>query len=306
MKGIAADLNSVSNVRVPAPVLLIASGFTQYVGAGFAVALFALMPPASVAWWRFAIAGVILLIWRRPWRLKLALRELVASGVFGVVMAGMNIVFYEAISRLDLGVAVSLEFIGPVVVAILTRRTLATVAGSACALAGVVLISGWGVDTTDPRVAVGVALAIFAGCLWAGYIILGQRIASRRSGISSLAIGCAVAAVVYAPLAQLPLWPIPEGVEGAGWVSADTSTWALAGMLLLVGVLSTVIPYSFEQMALARADAATFALLTSLLPATSLLAGAVMLGQRPAGAAIVGLVLVSVAVGMSSSGQCRS
>lgn len=289
--------------RIPAPVLFIGSGFTQYIGAAIAVSLFLLMPPYAVSWWRLSIAAVVLLLWRRPWRESLTWRELVTSGIFGVVMAGMNTTFYLAVAHLELGVAVSLEFVGPVLVAILTRRNWKTTLAALSAFAGVVLISGFGLSLQAPGVARGVAFALAAGALWAGYILLGRRIAATRSGVTSLAVGCAVASVVYLPLARLPRWPAADaniGEGGASWVGPNTAVWVVAILIILVGVLSTVLPYSLEQVALARVDAATFALLTSLLPATSLLTGAVMLGQFPEPASIAGLVFISFAVWLAS------
>lgn len=296
---------------VPAPVIFIASGLTQYMGAAVAVSLFLLLPPYAVSWWRFSVAAVVLMLWRRPWRSGLTWREVAVSGVFGVVMAGMNTAFYLAVAHLDLGVAVSLEFVGPVLVAILTRRSWQTTLAALSALTGVVLISGFGLSLSAPGVGRGILFALAAGGLWAGYILLGRRIAATRSGVTSLAIGCAVAAVVYSPLARLPKWPGSSSSEAvsavaelsttdSGFVSYSTPVWLVALLLVAVGVLSTVLPYSFEQVALARVDAATFALLTSLLPATSLVTGAVMLGQFPAAASVVGLVLISFAVWLAS------
>lgn len=284
---------------VPAPVLFIISGFTQYLGAAVAVSLFVVLPPYAVSWWRFTVAAVVLMLWRRPWRAGLSAREVAISGLFGIVMAGMNTAFYLAVARLDLGVAVSLEFVGPVLVAILTRRNLKTTVAALAALLGVVLISGFGLSLDTSTVAAGVLFALTAGGLWAGYILLGRKIAATRSGVTSLAVGCMVASVVYSPLARLPQMEATTPAAG-GWVNGDTPVWLVALLVVLVGVLSTVLPYSFEQVALARVDAATFALLTSLLPATSLLTGVAFLGQMPELPSIAGLAAISFAVWLAS------
>lgn len=273
--------------RIPAPVLFIFSGLTQYSGAALAVILFAIMSPTTVAWWRVSIAAVILLAWRRPWKSGLSRRDIAWSALFGIFMTGMNIVFYEAVSRIDLGVAVSLEFLGPVLVAVTTNRTFAARLAAGFAFTGVALISGLGVDTSEPQISRGIVLAILAGLLWGAYMVLGQRIASRRSGLTSLAIGSTTGAIVFSPLA----------FHDAGLAFA---TIPIIVTVIGVSVLSTVLPYSIDQVAFARLDAATFALLNSLLPATSLVIGAIALHQLPSIPSVVGLVLISIAVWLAS------
>src|SRR5674536_213101 len=102
--------------RLPAPALFFASGLTQYLGAALAIGLFAVMPPATVAWLRIVIAAVVLLLWRRPWQQAWTRGDLLVLAAFGAVLAAMNITFYTAIHYLPLGTAVAIEFIGPVAV----------------------------------------------------------------------------------------------------------------------------------------------------------------------------------------------
>lgn len=273
--------------RVPAQLFIVGSALVQYIGAAIAVGLFDAMSPASVAWWRVTVAAVVMALWRRPWREGLGWSDLWRSGLFGLVLTSMNISFYEAISRLPLGVAVSLEFLGPVTVAVVRGRGVAPRVAAVLALAGVVSISGFGLDVGAPGVGVGIAWILAAAALWAGYIVLGQRIAQTRSGVTNLALGCAAGSLVLAPV----LAPGGVGVFGS---------WSLALAVLGVGVLSTVLPYSLEALAMSRLSAATFALFTALLPATSALVGVVMLRQVPGAWEFVGLALISVAVWVAS------
>lgn len=273
--------------RVPAQLFIVGSALVQYIGAAIAVGLFDAMSPASVAWWRVTVAAVVMALWRRPWREGLGWSDLWRSGLFGLVLTAMNISFYEAISRLPLGVAVSLEFLGPVTVAVVRGRGVAPRVAAFLALAGVVSISGFGLDVRAPGVVVGIAWILAAAALWAGYIVLGQRIAQTRSGVTNLALGCAAGSLVLAPV----LGPGGVGVFGS---------WSLALAVLGVGVLSTVLPYSLEALAMSRLSAATFALFTALLPATSALVGVVMLRQVPGAWEFVGLALISVAVWVAS------
>ncbi|MGO3796502.1 MAG: EamA family transporter [Pauljensenia sp.] len=276
--------------RVPAQLFIVASALVQYIGAAIAVGLFAVIEPASVAWWRVTVAAVVLLVWRRPWRASLGWGDLWRSAVFGLVLTGMNITFYEAIARIPLGVAVSLEFLGPVSAAVLRGRGVAPRVAAGLALGGVVAIGGLGLDVRASGVGAGIAWILLAAALWAAYIVLGQRIASRRSGITNLALGCAVGGLVFAPVLA------PGG-------SAVFSSWHLTAAVVGVGVLSTVLPYSFEALAMSRLSAATFALFTALLPATSALVGAVMLRQVPGMWELAGLVLISVAVWVASRSE---
>ena len=199
----------------------------------------------------------------------------------------MNSSFYEAIARLPLGTAVSIEFAGPVAVAVLRGRGWAPRVAALLALAGVACIGGLGLDLSQGRVRAGLAWILAAAFAWALYIVLGQRVASTRSGVTNLALGCFFGAVLFAP------------VLGPGASVALTDSCLFAAVVG-VGLLSTVVPYSLEALALTRLPAATFALFTALLPASSAVVGALMLRQVPAPAELAGLVLVSVAVWIAS------
>lgn len=272
--------------RVPAPLLFIVSGCSSYVGAGFAVTLFALMPPTTVAWWRVSVGAVVLLLWRRPWRRAWTRRGLANAALFGVATATMNVVFYASIRYLPLGTAVSLEFVGPVAVALTTGKGWRPRLAATLALAGVVSISGLGLDLADEHQRTGVLLALGAGTAWAFYILLGRKVASTGTGLDSLAVACLAGSLFYLPLA-LP-------TAGAALVTARTALTVLG-----VGLASTVVPFVLDQVTLKRLQAATFSLLSALLPATSLAVGVVMLAQVPNGWELLGLALVSVAVALS-------
>lgn len=274
--------------RVPAQFFILGSGLIQYIGAAIAVWLFARIEPASVAWWRVFIAAGILLAWRRPWREDWTRRDLAATALFGVFIITMNSTFYEAISRLPLGVAVSLEFIGPVAVAVLRGRGAAPRVAALLAFAGVVSISGFSLNLHDPELLVGVFWILCAAGAWAGYILVGQKTASSRSAVTNLATALGFAALFGAPLLA------PGG--SLGFTDAR-----VFGALVGVSILSTVIPFSLEALAMSRLTAPTFALFTAMLPATSALVGALVLRQVPTPADLIGLVLISIAVWIASS-----
>lgn len=278
--------------RLPPQSFIVGSALIQYIGAAIAVGLFTIMSPAEVAWWRILIAASVLLVWRRPWRVGLTRADLVQSGIFGMAMTAMNMTFYQAIEYLPLGTAVSLEFIGPVSVAVLRGRGWAPRIAALFALGGVVSIGGIGIDLSEPTVLIGVAWIMSAALMWALYIILGQHITSQRSGITNLAIGSTVGALLTAPFF-------------ASSVNVVAHDWMVLLALVGVGVLSTVLPYSLEALAMSRISAPTFALFTALLPATSALVGAAMLRQIPGVGEMLGLALISVAVAITSRGSVR-
>lgn len=274
---------------MPAPLLFVLSGLTQYAGAALAVGLFAVLPADAVAWARVAVAAVVLLAWRRPWRTRELwdVRRLVLTAGFGVVLAGMNVSFYVAIDHLPLGTAVAIEFCGPVAVAAVTGSGWRDRVSIAVAAAGVLLLAGVSLDT-GPNAAVGlVAIAVAAAC-WAGYIVLGRRVArSGGPGASGLAVAMAAGALAFAPFLAGRAAPVLHDAR-------------LALLVVGIAVCSSVVPYALEQVVLRRVSASTFAVLLALLPATAAVVGAVALRQWPHGLELVGLALVSGAIALTA------
>jgi inner membrane transporter RhtA len=268
----------------PAPLLFVIGGVSMYAGAALAVGLFDRASPAGVAWLRLAGAAAVLAVWRlavarsgRPHR-RWSGRRVALAGAFGLVTAGMNIVFYEAIARLPLGTAVAIEFAGPVLVAALGSRGRRDWAALGLVVLGVGLIA----DVRLEGSLLGVVFALAAALAWAGYIVLGARVSdgagSTGEGIDGLAVGFVVATVVLSPLA-LTVGPI-------------AASPLLLGTALALGVLSSVVPYVLDQVVLRRVGRARFALLLALLPLTATLVGLVALAQIPAPLEAVGIAAV--------------
>jgi inner membrane transporter RhtA len=262
---------------------------SQYVGASIAVKLFDRLDAAGVAWLRVLTAALVLLAWRRPrWRGWPAGRWR-AVVAFGVSLAAMNLCFYLAIERLPLGTAVAIEFSGPIAVAALGARRGRNIAAVGLAVAGVVLLA----DVRWEASPAGVGFALAAASLWAGYIVVGSRLGgpggaagpggAGASGLDGLAVASVVGALVIAPVGA----PALSGVTGA-----------VVGLCGVVGLLSNVVPYALDQLVFPRLAPSHFALLSTLLPATAALTGAVVLGQWPTGveAAGIGLVIAAVAI----------
>ncbi|WP_328607968.1 EamA family transporter [Amycolatopsis sp. NBC_00345] len=258
----------------------------MYAGAAIAVGLFGQSTPAGVAWLRCLGAAVVLLAWRRPPRAAWRGRRLLLAAAFGVVTALMNVAFYEAIARLPLGTVVALEFAGPVVVAAWGSRSRRDFAALALVAAGVVAIA----DVRLEGSALGVVFALAAAAAWAGYIVLGKRVAVGGNGLDSLAIGFVAATVLLSPLAF-----------GTGEV------WSSPRLLVLgigVGVLSTVVPYALDQLVLRRVGQARFAVLLALLPVTAGVIGFVALTQVPSLTEALGTL--AVVAGVAARGRDKA
>ena len=270
--------------REPPPeAYFVGSAIFHYLGPAFAVLLFARVEPAGVAWLRIASAAAIFAVWRRPWRTFAALNRPARRDVLamGAVLAVMNVCFYVAIDRLPLGTVAAIEFLPVIAIAAAGTRTARNALAVALAVVGVYLL-------TDVRIAgepLGFAFAFANAGLFALYIVLAHRVArsERASGVDGLAAAMLVAFVVVTPL--------------GGWnaAAAMTDPVALAAGIG-VGVTSSVIPYVFDQLALARMTRATYALLVSLLPATATIVGALVLAQIPTPAELAGIALVVAGV----------
>jgi inner membrane transporter RhtA len=273
---------------VPAPALFVVSGLSQYLGAALAVGLFAVLGAAEIGWLRLVAASLVLLAWRRPWRTRWSAADLRAVAAFGVTLATLNLFFYLAIARLPLGTAVAIEFIGPVAVAAITGRGWRERAGIGLAAVGVVLLAGVTLSGDDPDATLGLVFILVAALAWAGYILLGRRVALRGDGVTGLSMAMAIGALAYAPLLAGRALP---GVTDLGLVLA----------VIGIAVLSSVVPYGLEQVVLRKVSAATFAVLLALLPATAAVIGAVVLRQWPHPLDVLGLLLVSAAIVLTSA-----
>ncbi|HEX4466129.1 MAG TPA: EamA family transporter [Solirubrobacteraceae bacterium] len=273
--------------RVPSGVLVVGSIGSVQFGSALAATLFAEIGPGGIVFLRLLFAALILLVLWRPRPSEHSHSQLVLAAVFGLVLAGMNGCFYESLDRIPLGIAVALEFVGPMTVALLGSRRSADLFWVALAVVGILALtrpSGHGLDGT------GIALALIAGCFWGVYIVLNARLGRAFESGSGLALAMAVGAVVAAPL----------GIGSAGAELLHAQPLLLGAC---VGVLSSVIPYSFEVEALRRIAPPVFGVLMSLEPGMAALAGLFVLGQHLSPRAVAGIALVAVAsVGASRRG----
>ena len=261
--------------RAVAVGLVIVACVSPQLGAALAVTLFDELGPAGAAFLRLAFAAIILLA---IWRPRLA-GDLRLPAAFGLALGLMNWTFYEALDRIPLAIAVTIEFTGPLLVAVIGSRRPLDGAWIALAAAGILLLVNPGGGSLDP---VGVGFALIAAVCWMSYIYLSKRTGAAFPGGSGLAIAMAVGALVVLPV---------------GVIQADAALMQpnLLGSALVVALLSSVLPYSLELEALRRLPEAVFGVLMSLDPAVAALVGFLALGQALDGREVLGIAMVVVA-----------
>jgi inner membrane transporter RhtA len=248
-------------------------------GSAFAATLFSRVGPAGTVLLRLLCGTIVLLALSRPSLRGVTRSELGLAAVFGLVLAAMNTSFYEALHRIPLGVAVTIEFVGPLTVAIGGSRKKIDIVWVALAAAGILALTQGGTHGLN---GLGVAFALTAGSLWGVYILLNARLGRAFEGGNGLAL-----AMVVASLAVLP-----AGIVGGGTHLLEPRSLALGA---LIGLLSSAIPYSLENEALRRIVPAVFGVLMSLEPAMAALAGLIVLGQGLGARAVLGIALVVAA-----------
>ncbi|MFF0852228.1 DMT family transporter [Streptomyces sp. NPDC003280] len=243
--------------------LVLAGGISVQFGGALAVTLMPRAGALGVVTLRLLAAAVVLLVVCRPRLRGHSRADWGTVVVFGIAMGGMNGLFYEAVARIPLGPAVTLEVLGPLALSVLASRQAINALWAALALAGVFLLGGGGFSDLDTA---GVAFALGAGAMWAAYIVFSARTGRRFPQADGLALAMAVAALLFLPL----------GIAEAGSRLLNPTTVALGSA---VALLSSVLPYTLELLALRRLPAHTFAVLMSLEPAIAATAGFLVLGQ---------------------------
>lgn len=265
------------------PMLLVLGSMSSLqFGAAIATHLFPLVGAAGASALRLGLSAVILLGFGRPEVRSWSGSQRRSVVLLGLTMAAMNTAFYEAVSRIPLGAAITVEFLGPLTLAAALSRRLREVMWVVLALCGVVLLGLAQGDTVDGLDLVGVAAAAVAGIFWAGYILAGSRVAVDGPAKVGLAGACTVAAILV----------VPVGVAAGGTALDEPK---VLGLGLAMAVLASVVPYSLELRALQRMAKRTFSILVALEPAIGALVGFSFLHQSLPAAALAGIALVIVA-----------
>ncbi len=279
---------------MPPSGLVMLAIFSVQLGAATAKGLFDELGPSGTVFLRVGFAALVLLLIWRPRITGYTRRQYLVAVVFGLALTGMNFSLYQAIDRIPLGIAVTLEFVGPLGVSVVGSRRFLDLLWAALAASGILLLAPLGVlgeVNLDP---LGVGLALLAGGFWAAYILLSARTGSIFPGGTGLVIAMCIGTVVLAPI----------GISGGGLALLDP--W-----LLLTGfgvaMLSSAVPYSLELEALRKIPAHVFGVLMSLEPAVAALIGFLVLGERLGVRSVAAILLVTLAAaGASRFGEQKS
>ncbi|MFE7515334.1 DMT family transporter [Streptomyces sp. NPDC057540] len=267
---------AASGHRLGPVALVVTGGLSVQFGSAVAVLLMPRAGALGVVTLRLVLAALVLLIVCRPKVRGYGRADWGTIVAFGAAMAGMNILFYQAADRIPLGAAVTLEVLGPLILSVVASRRLMNLLWAGLALGGVVLLGGGGFDRLDP---VGAAFALAAGAMWAAYIVFSARTGRRFPQADGLALAMAFGAVLSLPL----------GIAEAGDKLLVPST---IGLGLAVALMSSVLPYTLELLALRRLPAPTFAILMSLEPAIAAAAGFLVLSQALSATDALAIALV--------------
>ncbi|SAG34545.1 threonine/homoserine exporter RhtA [Enterobacter hormaechei] len=252
-----------SSVWMPVAVILIAMMSIQS-GASLAKSLFPLVGAPGVTALRIALGTLILVVVFKPWRLRFKKEQRLPLLFYGLALGGMNYMFYLSIQTIPLGIAVALEFTGPLAVALFSSRRPVDFIWVVLAVLGLwfLLPLGQSVSQIDLT---GAALALGAGACWAVYILTGQR-AGEEHGPATVALGSLIAAVIFVPI-------------GMAQATDSIWQWSILPVGLAVAILSTALPYSLEMIALTRLPTRIFGTLMSMEPALAAISGMIFLGE---------------------------
>jgi inner membrane transporter RhtA len=278
-RGVAPSSRPAMTPQAGGLALVVVAVTSLQFGAGFAVTLFDELGPGGAAFLRLAIAAVVLLVIWRPRLGGHPRGDLRVAAAFGLALGVMNLSIYSAMDRIPMGIAVTIEFAGPLAVAVIASRRRLDLLWAALAAAGIVLLADPGGGSLDT---VGVAFAVLAAAMWAVYILLGQRVGRVFPGGAGLALAMTVGAAAIAPF-------------GIAQASSELLRPELLAAGAAVALASSVIPYSLELEALRRLPANVFGVLMSLEPAVAALAGLVVLGQALGSVEWVAIAMVVVA-----------
>ncbi|GAA1444596.1 EamA family transporter [Leifsonia poae] len=235
---------------------------------------------------RQVITAIAVLPFYRPKRAELTWRRLWPALLLGLVLVSMNLSFYEAVGRLGLGIAATIEFLGPFALALAGSRRVLDVLCAVVAAGGVVLLTGTE-GAIDP---IGVVLALTAAASWAAYILLTRRVALRLPGLEGLSVASVVATVVLLPIALII-------------VDYSRLDWTVIGLLVAAGILSSAIPYSLDTFILRRIPPRLYAVITSFGPVIATMFGVLVLHEHFSAVQLAGIVIVCLAAGVTIATQ---
>ncbi|MBW3081019.1 EamA family transporter [Bifidobacterium saguinibicoloris] len=298
--------------HVPVVVIVVCEAIVIYSATGVAKLAFTQLDPLYAVWYRVGFMAVLMLLWRRPWsaakRGWLFHRDARSWGwvvLLGVSLALMNTMFYVAIGNMDMGIAVAIEFIGPLSVAVITGHSWRERLGIGIAAVGVVLLAGISLANPDGdgNFLVGLAAILVGGSMWGVYIVTGRHIAAAGNSLDNLCIAVAIGWAVQSLFLGVPaITHLVHPKASATWALAAGGPLKLLALMFAVSLLASFFPYVIEQVTLRRVTPAAFSVMQSINPAVAIAVG-LALGEIPGVGEMIGVALVILAVVVTFSGD---
>ena len=298
---------------MPLVLVVMGQGLVMYVATAVAKLAFTQLDPLYAVWYRVGFMTLLLLIWRRPWRSER--RKLLpanALGWFPIAMVGlsimlMNTMFYIGISNMDIGIAVAIEFMGPLAVAVVTGNSWRERLGIVIAAVGVVLLAGISLNGPEHRhFLVGLIAIVIGGAMWGVYVVFGRAISVRANAVDTLSVAMLIgwlaqSLVLAVPAVQHLIWPKPGATWAVGWLGIVE----LLAVLFIVAFGASFIPMVVDQVVMRRSSSAAFSVMQSINPAMAVAVGCAF-GEIPGWGDLAGVALVMLAVAVTFSGNRTS
>lgn len=298
--------------RVPVVLIVIGEALVIYLATAVAKLAFTQLDPLYSVWYRVGFMAVLLLLWRRPWnkakRAQLFHRDARSWGLvvlLGCSLVLMNTLFYVAISNMDMGIAVSIEFLGPLSVAVITGKSWRERVGIGIAAVGVVLLAG--ISLANPSgngtFLYGLIAILIGGSMWGMYIITGRRVAAGGNSLDNLCIAVTIGWLVQSLFLGVPaVAHVVHPEADATWALEPGGSLKLLALLFVISLMASFIPYVVEQITLRRTTSGAFSVMQSINPAMAVAVG-LAFGKIPSVGEIVGVALVICAVIVTFSGD---
>lgn len=298
--------------RVPVFLIVVGEAIFMYAATLVAKLAFTQLDPLYAVWYRVGFTALLLIAWRRPWRadkragLPHTVRDWAVVVACGVSIMLMNTMFYVAISNMNVGIAVAIEFVGPLTVAVIAGRSWRERLGIAVAAAGVLLLAGMSLAApTGSRFLVGLIAILIGGSMWGVYIVMGRRVAARGNSLDNLSVGMLAGWVLQSLVLAVPAVRHTIAPKaGATWAVGSAGALKLVGLLLVVAVFASFMPYVVDQVVMRRTTSGAFSVMQSINPAVAVFIG-LLFGEIPTVWDVIGVALVIVAVVITFSGDAN-
>lgn len=291
--------------QVPVVCIVIGEVLVVYTATAIAKLAFAQLDPLYSVWYRVGFMAVMLLLWRRPWQrskrghlFHRSARSWALVVLLGCSLVLMNTMFYVAVSNMDMGIAVAIEFLGPLSVAVITGKSWRERLGIGIAAVGVVLLAG--ISLANPsgqgNFLIGLIAILIGGSMWGVYIVTGRRVASGGNSLDNLCIAVTVGWLVQSLFLGVPaISHVIHPKSDATWALAPGGPWKLLALLFVISLMASFIPYVVEQITLRRTTSGAFSVMQSINLAMVVAVG-LAFGEIPDTGEVIGVALVICAV----------